>query len=258
MPGDLKLIDALAKAAEEDADFMIGNFAYIALGRIGGERSEKILLDALDETSRASLPFVALGIGLLGDASHGPRLLHRFEEINDISGKAALALAVGLTGYKPAAEAIRKGIAEESSPTYKGYYAQALGLLEDHESTDMLIETYANEVHSELLRQIAMALGLAGDLDALRDLQRFLGDSSSDRRRVATAYNLGFLGDERAMDPLYQIASDENQGDLVRRYALLGLGHMGDARPYPLISKITRHHNFTILEGFLHELYNIQ
>jgi HEAT repeat protein len=254
---DGRALDRLMHAVDEDADYMVRNFGYLALGRIGGEQAEDFLLNALEQTTRAQLPFVALGTGMSCGPDHGKRLMQRFRELNDIGGRAVLALSVGLSGYADAKEEMRDMLKEEKSPLYLGYYALALGFLKDRKATDLILEIYGKENNVELLRFLAMALALIGEPADLSKLHDFLEPSVPDRRRLATVYNLGRIGDRSALKLLKKIVEDRNENTLIRRYAVLGLGHLGDERPYPTLSRITHDHNYTIMENFLYELYNI-
>jgi HEAT repeat protein len=130
-------------------------------------------------------------------------------------------------------------------------------MLRDGESVERLHKLYTGSNDVELLRFTAIALGLIGDRSIINQMVSLLDDATPDITRTTTAYNLGLVGDRKAIDPLWRIAMDENENSRMRKFAILGLGLVADENPEPSISKITRDNNYTIIENFLCELYNI-
>jgi HEAT repeat protein len=130
-------------------------------------------------------------------------------------------------------------------------------MLRDNESVERLKNMYKEANDVELHRNLAIALGLIGDRSITRDMYGLLKDSTPDLTRIATAYNLGLIGDKNALDPLLKVASNKKENARMRTFAILGLGLISDDNPWPAISRFTRDHNYTILDNFMCELYNI-
>jgi len=255
-PSDKDVIEALINSAKNDADNMLKNFCFIALGKIGGETAEKFLIKELDNVTRDHLPFVGLAIGLTGQKSFGDKMLRKFLEVKDINTKSALALTLGMLKNENALGELRKIVDGGSDPIYKGYCALALGMLKDNKSVERLIDLYFSQHDVELHRFVAIALGLIGDRSITVKMYNCLKDSP-DTIRHSSAYNLGLIGDKRAIDPLKTVVENKSETNLFRKYAILGLGHIADDSEVPVVSRITKNCNYTILDNFLYELYNI-
>lgn len=256
-PSDKDVVEGLIQLALNDADNMMKNFCYISLGKIGGDKAEEFLIKELDRVRRGNLPFVALAVGLTGRADFGKKLLARYTSTKDISSRSALALSLALLNYREALGELRKVVDSGGDPVYRGYHALALGLMKDGESVERLLRLYAELNDVELHHFTAMALGLIGDLSVTKQLFAHLSPATGDLTRRSTAYNLGLIGDRKAIDPLKKIASSKKENSSIRKLAILGLGLLGDEAPVPVVSKITRDGNYTILETFMYELYNI-
>jgi HEAT repeat protein len=256
-PADKDVIQALAKAAESDADLMVKNFCYVGLGRIGGADAEKVLVKAFKEVNLTRLPFVAIGLGLLGNPDNGDLVLQRFKSIKDNSTRSALALTLGLLGHKPALGELRKVVDGKGDPIFRSYCAQALGLLRDADSIERLRKTCSSGNDVELIRSSAIALGLIGDSGALELLRQMADSKNSTIVRSSAVYAMGLIGDRNAIGTLNEILDDESVTREVKSYAVTALGLLGDENPSPAVSKVTRNSNYTIMETYLYELFNI-
>ncbi len=256
-PSDKDVIKALGKAADTDADLMVKNFSLIALGRIGGKDAEKVLIKLFNEVAQSKLPFAAIGLGLLGNADNGALILHRFKTLKSNSGRAAMAISLGLLKYTPALGELRKAMDKERDPSFLSYCAQALGMMRDVESIERLRKACSKANDVELIRSTAIALGLIGDNLAAKVLTDMMDPKNSGVIRSTAAYSLGLIGDRKAIEHLFELATDKQIPSLVRSYAVTGLGLLSDDQPVPVISRITRNNNYTIMEGYLYELFNI-
>jgi len=256
-PSDRDVVEGLVSKVSNDADNMVRNFAYLSLGKIGGDQAEAFLTKELNRANRASLPFVALAVGLIGNRAHGTLLLDLFRSKNDTSSRSALAVSMGLLGYDDALGELRKAVDSKMEPIYRGYCALALGMMRDSDSLDRLARTFKESNDVELHRFSAIALGLIGDRTITGEMYALLRAENPSITRISTAYNLGLIGDQNAIEPLLEIASNKKETDRMRSYAVLGLGLISDQGPTPVISKVTRNSNYTILDNFMYELFNI-
>ncbi|MHC4944620.1 MAG: HEAT repeat domain-containing protein [Planctomycetota bacterium] len=256
-PSDKDVVEGLIKKIETDSDNIMRNFCYISLGMIGGEAVETFLVQQLDAVKRAYLPYVGLAVGLTRNSEYGPKLFKKFTEIKDLNTRGALALGLGLLKSKEAIGELRKALDAGGDPIYLSYCALALGMIGDTESVKRLTDAYVKSNDVELLYRTATALGLIGDRSITKEMYALLDKSTPDIRRVSTAYNLGLIGDQKAIDFLTKLVSSSNENSRLRAFALLGLGLLTDEAQVPVVSKISRNNNYTILDNFIFELFNI-
>ncbi len=256
-PSDKDVIQALQKAATSDADLMVKNFCHVALGKVGGPEAEKFLLKLFNSANLTRVPFVALGIGLLGVQNNGAVLLEKYKSIKDNSTRAALAVSMGLLKYTPALGELRKVVDSKSDPIFRSYCAQALGMMRDTDSIERLRKSCIEANDVELIRSSAMALGLIGDNGVYDVLLDMMDEKKSVIIRSSAAYCMGLVCDRKAIASLTLVAEDEDIPSEIRSYAITALGLLGDESPTPVVSLITRDNNYTIMETNLYELFNI-
>jgi len=255
---DKDVIQALTRAAGSDGDSMVRNFACIALGRIGGPEAEKALLKLFKTvTSSSKNAFVAISLGLTGNSDNGAIVLQRFKALRDTSTRSAVAIALGLLKYTPALGELRRTFDKNSDPIFRSYCAQALGLMEDADSIERLRKTMTESNDVELIRSCAIALGLIGDHRAVELLQEMCGRKRSDVVRQAASYCIGLIGDRNSIDLLTEIAGNDANNSQIKSYAIIALGLLGRDNKIPVVSRVTRNMNYTILETSLYEIYNV-
>jgi HEAT repeat protein len=95
-----------------------------------------------------------------------------------------------------------------------------------------------NDKTSNVRADATYDLGRLGDKRAVEPLIAALRDRSSGVREGA-ASALGWLGDKRALKPL--IRSMQDQSPMVRMSAALALGHLGDERALPVLEWAYEH-----------------
>ncbi|MBU0756366.1 MAG: HEAT repeat domain-containing protein [Planctomycetes bacterium] len=256
-PSDKDAVESLINKICTDSDNMMRNFCYISLGQIGGEEAEAFLLHQLDEAKRAYLPFVGLAVGLTRNEAYGEKVLKKFKDTKDLNTRSALAVALGLLKCREAVGELRQALDKGGDPIYRGYCALALGMVGDTESVERLTRAYLESNDVELHQFSAMALGLLGDRSITKEMTALLDKSTPDITRLSTSYNLGLIGDQKAIEPLTRIINDRSENERLRSFAVLGLGFLGDERDTPVISKISRNNNYTILDNFIFETFNI-
>ncbi|MEW6747510.1 MAG: HEAT repeat domain-containing protein [Planctomycetota bacterium] len=259
-PADKDVIEGLLRVARSDNDSQTRNFAYIALGRIasGGQAEiEKFLLEELDGATHLRRAFVALALGLVGNRENVPALLRTFAATKEPSLRSALALALGLLRDTRAIPAVRKTYLAAEEPVLASYLALALGLLGDLEAAPRMLATVKTETDVELLARTVIALGLLGERQVVDVLQERYKESPDQLTRASLVYGLGLVGDRDVLEPLEGIAASAQESDLVRAFAVLGLGHVGALALTPVMAQITQDVNYTLGVTFISELWNL-
>ncbi len=156
-------------------------FALIALGQIGGEKNRTFLMTALATGQKVlEKPWAAIALGVMvhdGLEAHGPDaadpgvggvLLDEFRHAAAPDARSALAIALGLAGYREAAPVLRDLLAhEQHQDELAGYLCIGLALMDDDHATEQIRGLVADSVRRPLrLQQGAVALGKLGDKHA--------------------------------------------------------------------------------------------
>ena len=124
------------------------------------------------------------------------------KRFNDPGARGDIALAIGLLGYEPARDDLRKIAA---SATFQ----------------------------PGLLWSASVGLGLIGDEAVTPRLVEALRSAGSSSSRAAAASALGQVGDRRAIAPLLGLLADEGQPAAARAFAVVGLGVVCDEHALP-------------------------
>ncbi len=253
--GDESASKMIRSAAQTDGDLMVKNFCYITLGWIAGAENVKFLRAELEQVVKAQRAFVALGIGLIGDAESVPLLLRHLGNETENSYRSALAVAIGMHHDNRAAPDLRKAFRSESEPVTKGYFALALGMVGDVEAIPELKEVFKTANDVELIPNTATALGLLGDRTSEPVLAERVVSEKNEFVRASLLFALGLIGDRAAMAPLTAVLGQTTEPAYVRGYAVTGLGLLGEQRDVRAISRLSCDSNYTIVSDFLHELF---
>lgn len=255
--GDDGAVAALAKATQGDPDVMVKNFAYIAMGQIGGEQASRQLEAAFAQTTRAYKPFIALALGILGNEAHVPLLLKEMAAVSDTSYRAALAVALGLHRDKSAAPALREAFAAVGEPVFRGYVALALGLVGDVDSIERLEKSFADAKDVELVPALATGLALLGARGTAPKLAAMVPQEKNEFVKQSLLYSLGRIGDRAAIEPLGRALGQAGEVAYIRQYAATGLGLLVDPLPVRAVARISQDSNYTIQSNFLTDLFTI-
>jgi HEAT repeat protein len=249
---------ALTKAARGDEDLMVRNLAYLSLGRVGGTACGDALRADLQTMTQASRPFIALGLGLLGDPASVPGLLQQLKDEGDLSMRASVAVALGLLKDERAKEGLREAFHDVEEPVFRGYAALALGLLGDHEVIADLRRQFADSSDVELIPNCATALGLLGDREAAAALVQRAGTEKNEYVLQSVLYSIGLVGDRSAIPSLTRVlGGNDAPPAYIRSYAAAGLGLLGDPAAQRAIARLSRDSNYTISSNFLSDLFNV-
>src|SRR5204863_4594903 len=84
-----------------------------------------------------------------------------------------------------------------------------------------------------LLREACIGLGLLGDKTVSLELIDLLKDAQGMSAQGAIAIALGWVGDARAIDPLFAVALDTTRSNGSRAFAVVAVGLICDPRALP-------------------------
>lgn len=249
---DAEVRQALLHYYTAGSDQLTRFFAVLSLGRIGGDANRTALLTVYRDANKAiEKPWVALALGLCAqqralaaggvvDDEVGRLLLRDFEASDAYDAKSALALAVGLCGYTPAAAALAARLDDGiRNDMLVGYVAIGLALLDDKASADKMVAVMQGAARRPfVLQQCAVALGRLGDARVVPILQEMLAKSDSAAVLSAVANALGQVGDRRSIEPLVAALQDKERPRLAQAFAAAALGAIGDKDPLPWNTEI--------------------
>jgi len=232
---------ALVKALNKDRDVIVRGYCAVALGSV----RDTDALGALDRTLRDGArvtikPFCALGVGLWArNAPTAGRTRAREILRRELNGArepqftAALCIAAGLAGARNMRDDLLAILERTGKPVaVRGAAAEGLGLLgtTNPEVVAVLEAILKQGKKPELLQDAALALGLMGRRAAAGDLARALRGTRSTVVQSRIILALGHLGHQVAVDPMLKILKDQSESTLVREFAAVALGLMGDRR----------------------------
>jgi HEAT repeat protein len=115
----------------------------------------------------------------------------------------------------------------------RAFYVRVLGRTGGADDVEALIDVLLKDTMA-VQAAAAEALGWIGDSRAIAPLFLFLEDANDQLREVAVEA-LGRIGDERAVEPVIQALGDP--AEWVRRAAAEALGQLGDRRAIEPLSK---------------------
>ncbi len=242
---DAPFARALQQHYEHGHDRQARYFSLMALGRIGGASNRAWLLGAYERSNKGTeRPWVALALGLVADAALrrgdldttvAQLLLDDLQAIQNDDVRAALAVALGLTGYQPAVHTVLRLLHDhEGEERQAAYYCVSLALLGDSTSVPSLTAILERSLRRPfLLQQAAVALGILGDREATMRLLGMLKSSESVAVLAALATAIGQIGDRRSIEPLVTMAGDAELTKLGRAFVAAALGGIGDKDPMP-------------------------
>jgi|GEM_PF-3316416 len=258
--GDPRAVEPLITILEDKSVEAVGMVAE-NLGLLGDIRAvEPLILSLHDEKSYVRRG-AALGLGHLGDARAIVPLTNVLSDKISFVRKAA-AIALKQLGWIPTTRrlAAEYAIAMEdwdsvvlladvavyplinalgdASGTLRGEIAQTLGRLGDIALTPLL-DTLSSAETKNLQRGAVLALGYLGNERALEPLLEIL-DKKITWLLATVLEALGLLGDRRAVEPVVTFLESSYLGDnlLFRAQVVHVLGKLGDVRAVDPIANI--------------------
>jgi len=280
---------ALAKALKdgiESSDASVENVGLISLAHVvaggpqasvlhGAEVGEYLLAQARDG-GYIQRPFAAIALALIGRATREDNSLRAYQDFRQAS---LVALREGVQSQKMdkrsrAGFAVALGIARDiysrtlltallsdkkEDRQLRGYAAIALGLIQlpSEEVRKALRSALEERSNEEMRQQVATALGMLHDGEAVPQLIQALEDSESQNLKGQIVLALARIGDARAVEPLVRLLKDESQGDLTRALACAGLGVVGDLEWLPSLSRMSKDINYRASIDCVNEVLSI-
>ena len=220
---------------------------FVAVGRIGGERAEDLLLDAYEhcvaDTRRyAERGYALIGLGLLGTPRARTQLRMALEEMDHEKDLGAGAVALALAGDRGGISVLR-GHLGASRRRLAAHAMVALGMLGDTGSARAVREIVLRRRDPFVLAEAGLALGLLEGAKAADDLAALWARCPRGEQRDTLAWALHLAAGPKARDLALRILADEDRPALERAYALAALGRMADPAEDPLLGRFGRSFN---------------
>jgi HEAT repeat protein len=156
------------------------------------------------------------------------------------------------------AESIHQDFLESNDEDFRGYAAVALGLMNYREAADDLRGYCQSKTIAPTFRlQVATALGLMADKEAVQVLVSTLKDAQTLGVSSAVAKALGIIGDEKAIEPLKEIAFDATVQNITRAFACVALGIVCEKTDLPWNSRISQDNNYRARVPAIDEVLDI-
>jgi len=254
----------LLKMWEKHKDVQTRNFSLLSLGFIGGELNRDALIKAFDKGGKnEEKPWGAMALGVYAHRKYeeqkakdlpiepehfiGETLMDELEKAKVPTLRGSLAIGLGLTRYKEAADLLRDLMVNtQQQEEMAGYCAIGLALMGDDRSKPAIRDVVDQSTRRfTLLQQAAIALGKLGDKQVADQLQKLMTDGEPNLAKLsAIASAIGFIGDKRTINPLKKMLFDDKLGELSRAFAAVALGGVADKEPLPWNSKIGVNMNY--------------
>ncbi|HTE06535.1 MAG TPA: HEAT repeat domain-containing protein [Planctomycetota bacterium] len=106
--------------------------------------------------------------------------------------------------------------------------------------------------------QVATALGLMGDTEAVAVLVTALQDAETLGVSSAVARALGLIGDGTAIDPLHALALAADKAPIARAFAAVALGRLCEMSALPWNARLAANNNYRARVPALDEVLDIQ
>lgn len=249
-PMDRRIAETL-RVSTRRAEGYARRLAYIGVARTGAREgasagrdvglhnARAFLIGELASENGAARPWAGLALGILEHARHRrgedpspetTRALRATLAQRDGPAEAgAYCLALGLCRDAAARESVQAIASRTSDDDLQASACLALGLIGDPASIAPLRQVVASSRHRPIvLRDACIALGLLGDHELVPTLVTWLRDAPNLGQLSATASALGWVGDQRAIEPLCEIVSSSQAPDRARAFAAVALGLIGE------------------------------
>jgi HEAT repeat protein len=246
---------ALRQVFEKSNDTALLGFCAVGLGGARRPAAIGLLRDSIDRGGRTDVkPYCALALGLaartLGE-EEGRKirgfLIGQLGKARQLEMTAALSIALGLAKAHEATELLLARVGDTGLPApSRAAAAQALGLMGNapREAAETLVRVARSEPSGQLLEDAVLALGLMGQRAVARDLVALLPKAGSSQTQGRIILALSYLNHSAAVEPLLEVLNDPHQATLVREFAAVALGLLGDRRDEDVLFRLDAHFNF--------------
>jgi len=265
---DKEIRKTLSEVPKNISDQQARYFSMIAMAKIGfspgNEASDVGIKEAssyltgqLAKGKKLARPWAGLSCGVLGRGlAEGSTGDGRIEELQaavrdvlagekDNSKIGAYAISSGIMEDVEATETLLVKFNRLRDDEARGYIAIALGLMNARAAiVDIQKVVKESKYRPDLLKQAAISLGLLGDKALVPGLIDMLSEAKSLATQAAVSTALGFIGDQRSIDPLVRMLGDEDVTPTARGFAAVALGIVADKELLPWNSKIALDLNY--------------
>ena len=261
-PVDSAIIEALMGTAKNSRLLEVRTLALIALGQVGARRGpggeldedgvvaiREFLIEQFVEGRSTDRGWSALALSLLENitinaglppSARVPGLIRK--ELGSATSPdqvGALAVALGIMQDTDSSSIMLEKLSKLSDDRSRGYLCIGLGLMNSRESIEPLSKLLKSSRYRPLLlREAAISLGLLGDKNVVEDLIVEMQGSTSLTAQSSIAAALGSIGDARSVRPLLKMLEDPELNVRARAFAAVALGIVADKEPLPWNSKI--------------------
>lgn len=197
-------------------------------------------------SSRAMLS-LALALALLSGCKSDPNTPEHWEKkLSDAKrgdAKVQVVEALRSSGHLQASflPMLHQQLATQKRPDVKAALARAVGDLKNPSSLEPLqaaLDPQATDTDTALAnKELVAALGRLGDPKAAPALTGMLKAKDS-YTRIEAIQALGLLRAPEAVEPLIQLASNEDTEPFLNKKAIEALGRIGDARAVPVLMRM--------------------
>jgi HEAT repeat protein len=253
---DADAIDALADAVANAKDDQTRDFAIMSLAQIGARdpvpaqhaethaKLEEFFQRELAHPRHVTdQPYAALGYAIYARSDRlrddfKPEVVRRMQDAfvatTNPSYQGAMAIALGLLDARSAADDLWKRYEDSNDAPLKGYIAVGLGLMCASNRCELLREDVQKKgLHPRFRLQVARALGLMGDVEALPLLIQYLQSAETIAESSSAAQAVGLIGDRSAVKPLLEIVNNKAKQPLQRGFAEIALGILAEKTALP-------------------------
>ena len=259
---DADIRDAIANVVKDVSDQQARNYSMIAMAKIAGDKGNGDIEKGLDEASKFLLgqlsrgkstvkPWAGLAIGVMCDEIANAEITTAVTESMKEALRSSLrdekndqeigayAVATGISKDIEAKDTLLDKLQRVGADEPRGYLAVALGLMNEREAIEPIQKIVKeSKYRPELLKQAAISLGLLGDKELVGDLTVMLQEAKGLATQAAISSALGFIGDQRSIDPLVEMLQNQDLTDRARGFAAVALGIVADKELLPWNAKI--------------------
>jgi HEAT repeat protein len=174
--------------------------------------------------------------------------------------RSAAAVGLGLMGAPETWQDLRAAVANPANDAdLRADAALALGQLAvDGEGVVAALERAAIQEGPENLRgAAALGLSLFGRSESVEALIAQLRGGRRTAHLAGVTLALGHLGSLDAVEPLLEVARDEDRPELVRAMALVALGVLTDPEARPSLLRLSRGSPYPVRTSALEEAFTI-
>jgi HEAT repeat protein len=242
--GGTKVREYLLDLAE-DGKYIQRPFGALALALIGKEIKEDTSIDAYGDFRAKALEILRNGLGT---------------KKLDKRGRAAFATSLGIIRDQSSVKALTEIVADrKEDQELRGYAALSLGLIgvATKQVLEPIREALKERRSEELRQQTATALGLLQDKDGVELLLNELDKAKSQNVKGQVVLALAKIGDARAVGPMIKMLQDESEQDLTRALSCAGLGVIGDMEWLPSLSRISLNVNYRASTDLINEVLSL-